>query len=297
MCATDGCESGRGGVRMAGSTDAEVWDVARIILRDGRVAELRAAENTDSDRTMIQALFANASPESLYLRFFHAVREVSERAVADMIADGGPNGLSLLCLSADQAIAIGTYSRVGPNTAEVAFFVDDRFHGNGLGSLLLAHLAHAAYRFGYLRFEAYVLHENEQMQKVFQSSGYELARRTESNTMHLTLPLRETERTRALLETREKLAAAASLHPFFRPRTVAVVGASRDRNRAGSMLLHHILEGGYTGIAYPVNPSTPAVSAIRTYPTLASLPEAADLAVVAVPAEQVVAVIDDCIAA
>lgn len=271
--------------------------MSRIILRDGRVAELRKAENSDSDREIIRTLFRNASPESLYMRFFHAVREVSEQIITSMISDGGPNGLSLLCLSGDQAVAIGTYSRVDDESAEVAFLVDDRFHGHGLGSLLLAHLAQAAWRCGFRQFEAYVLHENEQMLKVFQGSGYELVRRTESTTMHLKLPLRETERSRALQETREKQATAASLHPFFWPRTVAIVGASRDPNRAGQVLLRHILDGGYSGIASPINPATPAVSAIRTYPTLASLPEPADLAIVAVPAEQVPAVIDDCIAA
>lgn len=271
--------------------------MSRIILRDGRVAELLKAEDTTHHRALIRELFQNASPESLYLRFFHAVREVSDKVIDSMIADGGPNGLSFLCLAGNQAIAIGTYSRVDSESAEAAFFVDDAYHGNGLGSLLLAHLAQAAWRYGFRRFEAYVLHENEQMQKVFQASGYELARRTESTMMHLMLPLRETERSRHLQETREKLAAAASLHPFFRPRTIAIVGASRDRNRAGHLLLHHVVDGGYTGIVTPVNRSTAAVSAMRTYPTLACLPEPPDLAIVAVPAEQVPAVIEDCIAA
>ncbi|WDL95765.1 GNAT family N-acetyltransferase [Alicyclobacillus sp. ALC3] len=271
--------------------------MSRIILRDGRVAELLKAEDTEVHRALIRNLFQSASPESLYLRFFHAVREVSEKIISSMISDGGPNGLSLLCLAGTQAIAIGTYSRVDAQSAEAAFFVGDAYHGNGLGSLLLAHLAQAAWRNGFRRFEAYVLHENEQMLKVFQASGYELVRRTESTMMHLILPLRETERSRALQETREKFAAAASLHPFFRPNTVAVVGASRDPNRAGHLLLHHVVDGGYTGIATPVNRSTAAVSAMRTYPSLASLPEPPDLAIVAVPADQVPVVIEDCIEA
>ncbi|MDQ0190239.1 bifunctional acetate--CoA ligase family protein/GNAT family N-acetyltransferase [Alicyclobacillus cycloheptanicus] len=271
--------------------------MSRIILRDGRVAELRRAVNNEHDRAMIRALFRSASPESLYMRFFHAVREVSEQSIAGMIADGGPTGLSLLCLAGDSAIAIGSYARVDEGRAEVAFLVDDRYHGHGLGSLLLAHLAQAAWRYGYRQFEAYVLHENQQMIKVFQASGYELAQQTESTALHLTLPLRETERSRALQETREKLAAAASLHPFFRPKSVAVIGASRAPERPGHLLLKHILDGDYRGIVYPVNPTTPAVSAIRAYPSLTALPEPVDLAVVAVPAEQVPSVIEDCIAA
>jgi acetate---CoA ligase (ADP-forming) len=271
--------------------------MTRIFLRDGRVAELRLAEPGERDRELIRALFGHASADSLYLRFFHMVREFRNQFLDEMIGDGGENAASLLCIAGDKALAVGNYARVNGKTAEVAFLVDDEIQGKGLGSLLLAHLAHLAWVNGFERIEAEVLRENYQMLQVFSASGYEITRHHTYDTAKLVLPLRKTERIRALQETREKLATAASLHPFFEPESIAVIGASRDMHRLGSVLLKHLLECGYTGTVYPVNPSAHALFSVRSYPSVLVLPERVDLAIIAVPEKQVDSVVDDCIEA
>ncbi|WP_029421311.1 GNAT family N-acetyltransferase [Alicyclobacillus macrosporangiidus] len=271
--------------------------MARVILRDGRVAELREARDDERDRTLIRDLFRRASPDSLYLRFFHMVREVSDEAIGGMVQGRGPDGLSLLCVAGDRALGIGTYTPVDEDTAEVAFLVDDELQGKGLGTLLLEHLAQRAWRHGFTRFEAYVLAENQKMLDVFHSSGYEVKRRLEYNQYHLVLPLGETERSRALKEAREKLATAASLHPFFRPRTVAVIGASRDPDSLGHLLLRNVIAGNFRGVVYPVNPHAEAVAGVKAYPSVGEVPDRIDLAVIAVPAGQVLPVVDDCVEA
>jgi acyl-CoA synthetase (NDP forming)/GNAT superfamily N-acetyltransferase len=271
--------------------------MARVILRDGRVAELREARDEERDRSLIRDLFRRASPGSLYLRFFHMVREVSDEEISRMVRGRGPDGLSLVCVAGDRALGIGTYTPVDEDTAEVAFLVDDELHGKGLGTLLLEHLAQRAWRHGFTRFEAYVLAENQKMLDVFHSSGYEVKRRLEHNQYHLVLPLGETERSRALQEAREKLATAASLHPFFRPRTVAVIGASRDPDSLGHLLLRNVIAGNFRGVVYPVNPHAEAVAGVKAYPSVGEVPDRIDLAVIAVPAGQVLPVVDDCVAA
>lgn len=270
--------------------------LARIILRDGWVADLREAEDTAQDRAMLHELFRHASADDLYFRFFHMIKEVGERDIDRMILSEG-KGKSLICVSQDQVLGIGHYIMIGDATAEVAFFVDDRIQGRGLGTLLLEHLAQIAWRRGLKQFEAYVLSDNRRMLRVFQDSGYEVHEKQESGVIHLVLPLQQTERTHALQETREKLATAASLRPFFEPAVVAVVGASRDSHRLGHLLLSHVLAGPFNGVVYPVNSSAKAVLGVRAYPSVQDVPDAVDLAVIVVARDQVQSVVDDCIEA
>jgi acetate---CoA ligase (ADP-forming) len=258
---------------------------------------VRRAHDNDRDRRLVRELFANASPESLYYRFFHMIREVSDDVLKTMLTDDGHTALSLICLAGGKAIGIGTYVRQEETCAEVALLVDDSLQGRGIGTLLLEQLAQVAWQHGIRRFEATVLSENQKMLAVFHASGFESARRRMSDVYELTLPIAETERTRALQDTREKMATAASLMPFFQPKAVAVVGASRDPKRLGHLLFRHILDGEFTGTVYPVNPSAGSVAGVRAYPDVVSVPETLDLAIVVVPAWQIQSVIEDCIAA
>lgn len=89
---------------------------------------------------------------------------------------------------------------------------------------------------------------------------------------------------------------ASSLDALLRPRTVAVVGASRTRGTIGAEIFHNLIANGFTGAVYPVNPGAAAVQGVKAYPSLALVPDPIDLAVIVVPAAQVPAVVDDCVA-
>ncbi len=89
---------------------------------------------------------------------------------------------------------------------------------------------------------------------------------------------------------------AHSLDALLKPRTVAVVGASRTRGTIGAELFHNLIVNGFTGAVYPVNPGAGAVQGVKAYPTVAAVPDAIDLAVIVVPAARVPAVVDDCVA-
>ncbi|GMA51634.1 hypothetical protein GCM10025857_29910 [Alicyclobacillus contaminans] len=271
--------------------------MTQVILRDGRVAELRRAHPDAADHARVKALFDRASSDSLFYRFFHTVREVSDEQIHEMLDGDGYDRLSLLCLAGDRALGIGTYVRTDDETAEVAFLVDDELHGKGFGTLLLEHLAQEAWRRGFKRFEAYVMDGNYKMLQVFRSSGYQLQQTSESGAMHLVLPLTHTERVRALRATRDKLATQASLMPFFAPKAIAVIGASRDPHGLGNLVFRNILNGGFQGTVYPVNPSAQTVVSVRAYKTLMDVPEPVDLAVVVVPAADVLDVVRQCVEA
>jgi acetate---CoA ligase (ADP-forming) len=83
------------------------------------------------------------------------------------------------------------------------------------------------------------------------------------------------------------------LEELFQPASVAVVGASNKPGKVGTSLFRNILQAGFRGVAYPVNPSSKSVSGVRCYPTIADLPEAPDLGVVIVPAAVVPEVVDE----
>jgi acetyl coenzyme A synthetase (ADP forming)-like protein len=77
---------------------------------------------------------------------------------------------------------------------------------------------------------------------------------------------------------------------------VAVIGASRERNKIGSEILHNLTATGFTGTVVPVHPSAGTIQGLTAYARVADIPTAVDLAVIVVPAAQVPAAVDDCLA-
>ncbi|MEM3982516.1 MAG: CoA-binding protein [Thermofilum sp.] len=84
-----------------------------------------------------------------------------------------------------------------------------------------------------------------------------------------------------------------TLEKLFRPSSIAVVGASRNPSKIGHLVLRNILSGGFEGRVYPVNPSAEQVLGLQSYPSLSSIPDGVDVAVVCVPAITVLDVVED----
>jgi acetyltransferase len=85
-----------------------------------------------------------------------------------------------------------------------------------------------------------------------------------------------------------------SLDPLLRPGAVAVIGASATPGSVGSILMRNLLGTPFGGVVYPINPKRRAVHGVHCYPSLAQLPETADLAVIATPAATVPATVGQC---
>jgi acetyl coenzyme A synthetase (ADP forming)-like protein len=87
-----------------------------------------------------------------------------------------------------------------------------------------------------------------------------------------------------------------NLLALFAPRSVAVVGASRDPSKLGFLVLRNVRTSGFPGPIYPVNPIARRIQGLRAYPSVASIPGPVDLAIVVVPQPAVLPVIRECAA-
>ena len=86
------------------------------------------------------------------------------------------------------------------------------------------------------------------------------------------------------------------LSAFFRPRTIAFVGATEDEAKLGGRRYRSLVVGGFAGSIFAVHPRAPSVRGRPAFPTLRAIPEPVDLAVVVVPRDAVRPVIEDCAA-
>ncbi len=272
-----------------GPTDADV------LLSDGTVAAVRPLR--PEDREALLALHDGASPASLRLRFFGVGRQAGHHYVEHLFDPEQPTIASLVVLLRDRVVALGTAEPVSADTAEVAFMVDEDRHGQGLGSLLLEHLAAACRDRGIRRFVAEVLSENNAMLNVFVDAGFEVTRTSDRGTVHVELGIAASSRAVAAADAREDRAESRSLAPLLYPRSVAVTGVRRDGTGIGAAVLSSITAGGYTGSLHVVHPSGGLVAGTAAAAHFSDLPGPVDLAVIAVPAARVLDALRDAAAA
>jgi len=84
-----------------------------------------------------------------------------------------------------------------------------------------------------------------------------------------------------------------TLKALFEPNSVAVIGASREPWKTGHIVFKNILEAGYRGKLYPINPKADEILGIKAYPSIKNIPETVDLAVFVIPARFVPSVLDE----
>ena len=207
--------------------------------------------------------------------------------------------VALVALVGGAIVGVVRYDRlgVGAHEAEVAFVVRDDFQGYGLGSVLLEHLAGVARERGVRRFVAEVLPANHRMLGVFRDAGYASVTAVEDGVVRLDLEIEPTATSRAVTESREHRAESRSIERLLAPTSVAVIGASRDADSVGSTLLRNLVDSGFTGLAYAINPhASEAVQGVATYASVTDVPGPVDLAVVASPADTLLEVVADCAA-
>jgi acetyl coenzyme A synthetase (ADP forming)-like protein len=273
-------------------------EFGRLILRDGTTAQLRLA--WPEDRDAVRGFFERLSPESRRRRFFSAALPRPE-LLATLCDSSDPRSALTLVVTRVQGgepriVATGSYLAKENSTAEVAIAVDDALSGKGLGTLLLERLALLAVQHGFTRFWAVTHVDNWAMRDVFFKSGFEVKEHPDGGEIEVDLSVVPSATSVARLEMRDRVATAASLRPFFRPKSVAVVGASRDPSSIGYRILESLVRNRFQGPVYPVNPKATVVGCIRAYPSVRALPEPVDLAVLAVPRDAVLGVVDDCAA-
>jgi acetyl coenzyme A synthetase (ADP forming)-like protein len=85
-----------------------------------------------------------------------------------------------------------------------------------------------------------------------------------------------------------------SLESFFNPKSIAIVGASRQKGKVGYEILENMKEAGYEGEIYPVNPKADTIEGLKCYPDLQSIGRAPDLVVIIIPAKFVPELMQQC---
>ncbi len=269
------------------------WD-ADVLLRDGRTAQLRPIRPEDTE--LLVDFYSRVSDESKYYRFFSPMPTLSDRDVHRFTHVDHRERVAFVMLVGGQLIAVGRYDIVRPGEAEVAFLVEDRHQGRGIAQLLLEHLAQAGRERGVEKFVAEVLPDNQKMIRTFRDAGYRVASGYEDGVMILEFPIDPTDTSVGVMSSREHRAEAASIVRFFRPRSVAVIGASRRQDTIGAALVRNLVTGNFTGRVYAVNQTSEAVSGLPAYSSVNEIPDDVDVAIVAVPAEVVEDVVLDCAA-
>ncbi|MEQ6901748.1 GNAT family N-acetyltransferase [Nocardioides sp. YIM 152588] len=265
-----------------------------VLLRDGRTAHIRPIRADDGP--LMTEFYARVSDESKYYRFFSPMPTLSPKDLRRFTHVDHRDRVALVVMLQGRMIAVGRYDLVENHEAEVAFLVEDEHQGRGIAQLLLEHLAQAGRERGVERFTAEVLPDNTRMIQTFRDAGYRVASGYADGVITLEFSIDPTDTAIGIMHNREHLAESASIHRFFHPRSVAIIGASRRQETVGQVLVRNLVTGDFTGRVYVVNPSANAVSGMPAYKTVNEIADDVDVAIVAVPADAVTDVVLDCAA-
>lgn len=273
------------------------WE-ADVVLRDGGIAHVRPIRPDDAGRLV--SFYEQVSDESKYYRFFAPYPRLSDRDVHRFTHHDYRDRVGLAALVGDEFIATVRYDRTETDEAEVAFLVQDAHQGRGVASALMEHIAAVARERDIRRFIAEVLPANRKMIKVFTDAGYTQQRSFTDGVVRLEFDLEPTEQSVAVMRAREQRAEARSVRRLLSPSSIAVIGTGRRPGGVGRSVLRHITEGGFTGEVHAVNRSFDAgqpvlePEGVPAHRSVTEIPGQVDLAVIAVPAENVAEVVADC---
>ena len=243
----------------------EVAHVIDHVLPDGTTIRIRPITPADAPRLL--SMWQRLSQRSIRYRFMGAFTLTEDNV--HRFTDLDPRRQHALVATTGrgddvQILGVSRYERLpdDPATAEFAVLVEDAHHNRGIGTALLRHIVEAARAAGVQRVVGDVLAENVRMLQVIEDLGLDTQRAREGSTVHASLSIEPTSQFLAKVASDEKRAAHAALERFFRPSSVAVVGASRDPLSIGGLVFANILRGGFTGTVYPVNPSARSVQSV-----------------------------------
>ncbi|MEU4384080.1 GNAT family N-acetyltransferase [Promicromonospora sp. NPDC023805] len=230
-----------GTVRLPYSTEYPVEWEADVVLRDGSTTHVRPIRPEDSDA--LQRFQMAQSERSTYLRFFAALQRIPDRMLTQLVTVDHVSRTALVAVrpgstqetddadgagQAEDIVGVARYDviddRPGRRTAEVAFNIADALQGQGLGSVLLEHIAAAARERGVHRFIAEVLPQNRAMLGVFREAGYAVEQHLDDGVVTVSVDLDPTDRSREVMADREHRTEARSMQALLSARRVLLVG-------------------------------------------------------------------------
>ena len=274
-------------------SNADVHREGDVVLRDGSTVRIRVM--SAGDEAGLCELLNSLSEESRWLRFYCLQNRAGLAAEAHREANLD-QAFGLVACSGEEERVVGHafYVAIDEQRAEVAFTIANDFQGRGLGTILLGQLAEVAAANGVEVFEAEVVAANHAMLHVFRASGFPIEVSANAGQLHVVFPTSFTDEARQQFERRDSIASVNALKLFFEPRAVAVIGASRQRGTIGGEIFHNLLNYGFKGPVYPVNPSAGVIENVPAHSSVEAIEGPVDLAVIVVPAAKVVEVAAAC---
>lgn len=262
------------------------------VVKDGRTVRIRPIEPDDLDAMM--AMWSRLSLETIRLRFF-APRRMDREQMRHFTELDYHDRFALVAERGDRILGVVRFDRYeeDPHTAEFAALVEDAEQGNGIGTALLRALLEAAQDLGITNFKGDILRENRRMQNVLRDAGLEPAFATVDGALETSFRAVPSERFLQAADEQDRKAAIAALEAIFSPRSIAVVGASRDARTIGGLVFDNLRDGRFSGAVYPVNAAADVVQTVAAYHSVRDCPTVPDLVIVCVPAERVVEVVTE----
>ena len=253
------------------------------VLKDGRTVHIRPIAPGDLDGLM--DMWHRLSPESIRLRFF-APRKMDREQMRYFTELDWKNRFAVVAEHAEGIIGVSRFDVLpeDPSNAEFAVLVEDAHQGRGVGTALVRALMDPAADMGVTGFVADVLRENNRMLGVMRDAGLAPAFDDLGSVVHTRFTTTPTETYLSTFDEQDQLATVAAMRAVFRPSSIAVVGASRDRTTIGGLAFSHLIGGGYSGAVYPVNDSASHVQSVSAYASLSECPTVPEMVLVCVPA-------------
>jgi acetyl coenzyme A synthetase (ADP forming)-like protein len=260
-----------------------------LLLKGGSVVGLRPS--TPDDAVALQAFLAEVSS---------AARRGDVLVDVDRLIDSSDPARAFTLVvtrgvaPAERIVGVGTFARTDATTAEIAFAVDASLREQGIATSLLEYLSLEAARHGIRTFHAVTRGDNAAMLAVFRDCGFSSHVASGGDAVRIDLALSPTDARARAADAWDRANTVASIEPLLRPRAIAVVGVSRNPRGIGRRIFDELLAARFHGPVHPITASAADIDGVRAFATVSAAPAPIDLAVIAVPHEAVLAVVDDC---
>jgi acetyl coenzyme A synthetase (ADP forming)-like protein len=260
-----------------------------VVLKDGSLVHVRRA--TGNDREILSDFLEGLSEESILSRFLKP--KIDKEGLLDELL-APDRRFSLLAIRDGKVVGEADYIASRNESPEVGVSVADSFHRKGLGSILLGQLAQAATDSGVTTFSAATAAETHYALNFVRNLGFPVRIHAAPGCVRVKFPTSMQPAGLAAFERREADSAVAAGKRFLEARSIAVIGASRDRTAIGGALFRNIMEADFNGPVYPVNRDSPVVQSVAAYKSVLDCPDPVDLAFIVVPARFVASTAREC---
>lgn len=264
-----------------------------VPLKDGSLIALRDAKEDDS-QSMADFL-SELSRDSFRQRFFDGNQ--SKEEIIESLVKVKDGELALVAVR-EQKIVGHVLLKQAPGkvpACRLYVVVSDSYTGKGIGTVLVRAAVEHAHDHGIEEIGATVLPDNTTLLSLIEKLGYPYRLNIGQGSIDVRFSTSSSEESRRIFEGMETVSARNAVSAFFNPHRIAVIGASNTKGSIGWQLFRNIVQGGFTGVVYPVNNKAESVQGIRSFKTVLECDSDIDEAIIAVPARFVGEVASQCI--